>query len=339
MNYRALALSACAAALACAAAMPAAAQPRAAKDAAEYIEQTPKPEQGDVQVGSLHRYKVRGDVYMYVGPTGNSVVLIGNNGTVVIDPQGGPAAQDLVNDVKWLSPEPIHWVMNTGAEPERLAGNFVVSKAGVPLEGGNDIGAGAGNPAKIFAHEGVLQRLAAGGGEPMGWPTDTYFQGAKDLYISGGAVQLIPVPKAHADGDSFISLRGYDVIVAGDVYTPDRYPKIDLEHGGSVQGLLDGLNTIVRMTVAAFNAQGGTLVVGAHGRIGDESDVAEYRDSITIIRDRIKDMMGKRMTLAQIQAAKPTLDYDVEFGGEAAGRAFVDTVYRSLTSGQTQSRR
>lgn len=338
MNLRTLVLTVCTAALAFAP-ISASAQPRPRRDVREYTEQTPKPEQGDLQVGSLHRYKVRGDVYMYVGPSGNTVVFIGDNGVLVIDPPGGPAAQELVDDIMWLTPEPIHWVMNTSAEPERLAGNQTVAQAGVALEGGNDISTATGVGAKIFAHEGVLQRLSAGAGEPVGWPTDTYFMGTKDLYINGSGVQLIPVPAAHAAGDSFISLRGADVIVAGDVYTPDRYPKIDLANGGSVQGVLDGLNSLIRMTVPAFNAQGGTLVVPAHGRIGDESDVAEYRDTVTIIRDRIKDMIGKRMTLAQIQAAKPTFDYDVEYGGEAAGRAFVETVYRSLTSGQTKSRR
>lgn len=338
MSFKTIALTVCTAALAFAATA-ASAQPRPRRDAGEYTEQTPKPEQGDVQIGSLHRYKVRGSVYMYVGAGGNTVVFTGDSGVMVIDPPGGGAAQELVDDIRWLTPEPIHWVMDTSAEPERLAGNQTVARAGVALEGGNDISAAAEAGAKIFAHEGVLQRLSAGAGEPVGWPTDTYFMGTKDLFINGSAVQLIPVPAAHAVGDSFIFLRGTEVIVAGDVYTPDRYPKIDLANGGSIQGVLDGLNSLIRMTVAAFNAQGGTLVVPAHGRIGDESDVAEYRDAVTIIHDRIKDMIGKRMTLAQIQAAKPTFDYDVEYGGEAAGRAFVETVYRSLTSGQTKNRR
>lgn len=336
MSVKILALTASAVALAMAA-TPAFAQ-LARRDAPDYIDHEPRPQQGDVQVGTLHRYNVRGGVYMYKGPGGNTVVFIGDNGVVVIDPQGGPAAQDLLADIKRLTPEPIRWVMNTGSETVHLAGNDAVSKAGVPLAGANDISSGGGG-AKVFAHEGVLQRLAAAGGEAVGWPTDTYFTSTKDLYINGGGVQLIPAPAAHANGDSLISIRAADVIAAGDVYTPDRYPKIDLANGGSIKGTLDALNHIIRLTVAAFNAQGGTLVVGGHGRIGDEHDVADYRDHVTIIHDRVKDMIGKRMTLAQIQAAKPTFDFDGEYGGEAAGRAFVDTVYRSLTAGQAQSRR
>ncbi len=332
MSVRTLALAACAAALALAAS-PALAQ--------QFPDITPRPQQGDVKVGTVQRYQLRPNVYMYVGPTGNTVVFTGEDGVLVIDPQGGAASQDLIGDIGRLSAKPIRWLINTSADDAHVAGNKAVAQAGVSLEGGNVRPAGVApnaEGAKIYSHEGVAQRLSTGDSDPAGWPTDTYFVALKDFYINGEAVQLMSAPAAHATGDSIVFIRSSDVIAAGDVYTPDRYPQIDLEHGGSIQGVLDGLNHLVQLAVPAFNEEGGTLIAPGHGRIVDEGDLAEYRDMVTIIRDRIKDMIGKRMTLAQIQAAKPSLDYDGVFGAENGAR-FVETVYRSLTSGQATKRR
>jgi cyclase len=110
---------------------------------------------------------------------------------------------------------------------------------------------------------------------------------------------------------------------------PDQYPAIDLEHGGGVQGLIDALNRLTVLPVPEFNLEGGALVAPGHGRLSDEADVAEYRDMITIVRDRIRDMIGRKLTLAQVQTARPTMDYDPMYG---PGTAFVEQMYRGLTS-------
>lgn len=294
----------------------------------------PRPEQGDVKVGSLTRYKVRDNVYMYSGPGGNTVVFAGVDGVVVIDPQGEPAVQEMIDDIKTLSPKPIRWAIDTGAEAEHVAGNEAVAAAGIPLEGGNTRPAGAAfstSGAHIWAHEEVLNRLSAAGGDSGGWPTDTFFVDQKDMYVNGEPLQLLNVPAAHAAGDIFVIMRSTDVVVAGDVFTPDRYPKLDVEHGGSIQGLIDGLNRLLRITVPQFNEEGGTLVVPGHGRISDDADVSEYREMVTIIRDRVQNMIRKRATFAQIKAANLSVDYDAVYGAEDGAR-FVEAVYRSLTS-------
>lgn len=303
---------------------------------------TPMVTQGDQKLSVLHRYPVRDGVFMFTGPGGNTLVQVGKDGVLVVDPQGGAATAELLAEIRRLSPDkPIRWVVNTSANPERVAGNQAAAAAGVSMEGGNTRPAGAvysSGGAPIWAHEGVLTRLSAAGGEPVGWPTDSYFVGTKDMFLNGEAVQLMHAPGAVTNGDSFVVLRRTDVIAAGDVYTPDRYPAIDLANGGSIQGLLDGLNQLIRLAVPEFNQQGGTLIVPGHGRISDEADLAEYRDMATVVRDRVRDMIGRRMTLAQIQAARPTLDYDASYGGQAAGARFVETVHRSLTQAQANRR-
>jgi glyoxylase-like metal-dependent hydrolase (beta-lactamase superfamily II) len=175
--------------------------------------------------------------------------------------------------------------------------------------------------------------LSESGASPASLPTDTYFIKQKDMFVSGEAVQLLHVPAAHTDGDTIVFFRRSDVISAGDAFTPDRYPMIDLARGGSIEGMLAGINYILELAVPDINEEGGTMIVPGHGRLCDESDVSDYRDMVTIVRDRVADMVKKKMTLEQVKAAKPTRDYDGVYATpEHTGDTFVEAVYRSLTS-------
>jgi hypothetical protein len=142
---------------------------------------------------------------------------------------------------------------------------------------------------------------------------------------------MLHMPAAHTDGDLIVWFRKSDVVSTGDVFSTVTYPMIDLARGGSVQGILNALNSILDITFPAFNNQGGTLVVPGHGRICNESDVAEYRDMTTIIRDRIQLMIEKGVTLAQVKAAGPTKDYDGVYSTPAwTGEMFIEAIYTDL---------
>ena len=134
--------------------------------------------------------------------------------------------------------------------------------------------------------------------------------------------------------------RGSDVIAAGDVYLTTSYPIIDVRRGGTINGVIDGLNQILDLSVPEFRTEGGTLVIPGHGRISDSADVAYYRDMVTIIRDRIQAMMKKGMTLEQVKAAKPTADYDPRYGsttGPWTTEMFIEAVYTTLGPRQEPS--
>jgi glyoxylase-like metal-dependent hydrolase (beta-lactamase superfamily II) len=142
------------------------------------------------------------------------------------------------------------------------------------------------------------------------------------------------MPAAHSDGDSFVFFRRSDVVVTGDIFNTSLYPLIDLEHGGSVQGVIDALNELLEITIPALKQEGGTYVIPGHGRLADEADVAEYRDMVTMVRDRVRRLIAQKMTLQQIRAARPTLDFDGRYGatdGVSTTDRFVDAVYRSLS--------
>jgi glyoxylase-like metal-dependent hydrolase (beta-lactamase superfamily II) len=127
------------------------------------------------------------------------------------------------------------------------------------------------------------------------------------------------------------------VVSTGDIFTPGSYPIIDLQRGGNIQGIIAALNRLIEMTIPAAKQEAGTYVIPGHGRLCDQADVVEYRDMATIVRDRVQNMIKKGMTLEQVKAAKPTRDYDPEYGattGFWTTDKFVEAVYQSLSPGK-----
>jgi glyoxylase-like metal-dependent hydrolase (beta-lactamase superfamily II) len=285
--------------------------------------------------GEIQSWQIRERVYMLVGSGANTTVLVGSDGVLIVDPQTSGASAQVLSAIRRVSDRPVRFIVNTTGDADHIGGNETIAKSGQTLAGGNTRPAtvsGTGG-APIFAHENLLNRLAAGATAVNALPTDTYFVKQKDLFVNGEAVQLLHVKAAHTDGDTIVFFRRSDVISAGDVFTPDRYPMIDVPRGGSIEGLLAGINYILELAVPDFNEEGGTMIVPGHGRLCDESDVSDYRDMVTIVRDRVLDMVKKKMTLDQVKASKPTRDYDGVYSRPGnSGDTFVEAIYRSLTA-------
>jgi cyclase len=284
-----------------------------------------------VEVSAFH---VQGNVYLLVGAGGNIAVQTGDEGVLVVDTGLAQNADKVIAAIRKLSDKPIRWVLNTHFHPDHTGGNEAISKAGSTTRG---------QPADVLAHENVLTRMSAPAAKiaTASWPTDTYFPEEKDIYFNGEAVMLYHEPNAHTDGDSIIFFRKSDVVAAGDTFVTTSYPFIDQANGGSIQGELNALNRILDITVPAHEQEGGTFVIPGHGRICDEADVLEYRDMVTIIRDRIQDMVKRKLTLDQVKAAKPTLDYDLHYGsttGFVTTAGFIEAIYKDLSNPQGKPR-
>ncbi len=275
---------------------------------------------------------VQGKVYVLMGDGGNITVQVGTDGVMLVDTGFAPLAAKAMGEIRKLSNGPVRWIVDTHVHNDHTGGNAAMSKLGMTRE---SIGA-----PRIVAQSNVLNRMteAQPGNQPKipeaDWPNDEYFEPTKDFFFNGEAVVVYHVPAAHTDGDSLVFFRRSDVLSTGDVFTPGTYPIIDLDRGGSVQGEIDALNKIIDITVPAKYQEGGTLVIPGHGRLCDEADVVEYRNMLTIIRDRFVDMIKRGMTLEQVKAANPTLDYDTQYGsttGFWTTDKFIDAVYKSLS--------
>ncbi|PYS07363.1 MAG: hypothetical protein DMG12_00725 [Acidobacteria bacterium] len=294
----------------------------------------------------VHVLHIRGPVYMIVGAGGNITASVGPDGVLMVDTGLAQmtdkvlaALRQLQTDVntngigEWKyaaetrsnvprmrdtnpPPKPIRYIIDTHVHPDHTGGNEKVSAAGRTITGGNVSGdiRNAAEGAAIIAHENVLVRIH---------------------FMNGEGVQIIHIPNAHTDGDSLVYFRGSDVIATGDLFVTTSYPIIDIERGGNVQGIIDALNRILDLSIAEFRTEGGTMIVPGHGRLCDSADVAYYRDMVTIIRDRIQEMIKKGMTLDLVKAAKPTRDYDPRYGattGFWTTDMFIEAVYKSLSA-------
>ena len=279
---------------------------------------------------------VQNNVYAVFGAGGNIVVQVGSDGPIIVDSGLEERAEDVMAAVATLSGRPIRGIVNTHIHADHVAGNEIISTTAGFASGGTT---GAGRrDATIYAHENLLLRMSGAIGDeppmPTGlWPGNTYFNDVKELFVNGEAIQILHVPRAHTDGDSIVFFRRSDVIAAGGVYGNTSYPVIDVPRGGTVDGLIAGLNMILDIIIPAPTQERGTMVVPAHGRIADEHDVLEYRDMVVIVRDRVRAMIDDGMTLEQVQDANPTFEYDPRYADGSAfwtKEDFVEAVYASL---------
>ena len=279
------------------------------------------------EVKSVH---VQGNVHMIVGAGANIAVQVGEDGVLVVDTGNAGTSDKVLAAIKELAPgKEIRWVINTGMDANHTGGNEQISKAGRTVNG---------NIAAIVAHENTAARMIKAGVADAARPFNTYFEASRDFPFNGEPIVLYHDDASSDDTGTMVMFRRSDVIAAGDLFGTDAYPVIDLANGGSIDGTIAGLNRMLDLTVPSkMLEEGGTYVIPGHGRISDEHDVAMYRDMLVIIRDRIKNMVEKKMTLEQVKAARPTLDYDGRYGSDAGPwttAMFIEAIYREM-SGST----
>jgi glyoxylase-like metal-dependent hydrolase (beta-lactamase superfamily II) len=288
---------------------------------------------------AIETIQIRPNLHVIFSAGGNVVVQTGEDGVILVD-SGSAASADLVAaEIRKISTDPIRLIINTSADADHVGGNQRLASEGATINP-NAFNAGAENAA-VVAHENVLNRMSAPTGQesafPIGtWPTETYIARIKSMYLNDEGIQVMHQPAAHSDGDSIVFFRRADVVATGDIFDLRQFPVIDAAAGGTVQGELDALNRLLDLAIPAvplLHKPGRTYLVPGHGRIADHADLVEYRDMVTIIRDRIKSMVEKKMTLDQVKAANPTLGYRTRYGSDT-GRwttdMFVEAIYNEL---------
>ncbi len=299
----------------------------------------------------LEVLQLRPNFYMIAGAGGNIGFQVGADGVVVVDSGSAENADAVVAAIQKVTAQRIRYLINTSADPDHVGGNARVAKSGQTLFTGNG-GVGLatnflGGGASILSVEQVLTRMSGPSGKPSpfpieAWPTETFNQARKYMYLNGEGIEVFHEPAAHSDGDAMVFFRRSDVVMAGEVFDTRRFPVIDVAKGGSIQGEIAALQKLVDTAIPSVpivSREEGTLIVPGHGRICDQLDVVEYRDMVTIIRDRIHDLMKQGLTLEQVKAASPARGYTRRYGSDTGSwttNDFVEAIYRTLDKGASE---
>ena len=321
----------------------------------------------------LNWWPVRENIWMLVGAGANITASVGPDGVFLVNAGERQASDRVLGELDELQAQlnafgvlegrtserggaetrsrlpintrapakPIRYIVNTSPLAHNTGGNEILAASGITYSGGNVAGTIGDSSvgAAILAHENVLVRMVEEQATFEALPTDTFFVDEYKLstFFNDEGIRMIHIPSATTDGDSIVYFRGSDVIAAGDLFDMESFPVIDLDRGGHIDGVLDGLNYILNLAIAEFRTEGGTMVIPGRGRLSDSADVGYYRDMLTIIRDQVQYLIDRGMSLEQVVAARPTYGYEGRFGSDAGPwttEMFIEAVYRSLSNDQ-----
>jgi glyoxylase-like metal-dependent hydrolase (beta-lactamase superfamily II) len=300
--------------------------------------QTPFPKNPDWSKLEVETLPVQGQVYLLAGAGGNIAAQVGPDSVLLVDTGYEQMAPKVLAAVRKLSNKPLRTIINTTLMDSHTGANGVLVKEGRQIDNTGPGLGGRPNEADLIGSSRLLAIMTEMGRNKIGverWPPSTYPGKQKDLSSNDEAVIVLRMANAVTDGDSMVWFRKSDVVATGEIMNMASFPFIDVEHGGTINGILDGLNTLLEITVPKHNQEGGTMVIPGFGRIGDEHDVLEYRDMLTIIRDRVQNAIKKGMTLQQVKALKPSVTYEYEprFNRDPAWTAemFTEAIYKNLS--------
>jgi glyoxylase-like metal-dependent hydrolase (beta-lactamase superfamily II) len=264
--------------------------------------------------------KLAGNFYALDGQGGRIGILVGPDGILMVDGQFAPLSDKILAAIHQVSNQPVRFLVNTHVHGDHTGGNENLAKAG----------------AVIFAREELRDRLihpapAANGTIPPSAPVAALpvvtYEGPVTFHMNGEVARLVPILRAHTDGDTMVVFPNDDIIMCGDFYRSIQYPNIDRTNGGSLQGMLDGLGTLIGL------AGPNTKIVPGHGPIVSRTDVTAQRDIILAVRDRIATMIAQGKSQEEVMAAHPTSEYDARVpNSKETSERFVTQVYAELKS-------
>ena len=262
-----------------------------------------------VEISTHH---VAGTVHYLEGRGGNIGLSIGDDGVVMIDDQFAPLTDRIVEAINGISNGNIRFLINTHVHGDHVGGNENMGRMGI----------------SIVAQDRVRLRLAERL-PAIALPVLTYSDAVR-IHLNGEEVELLPVPPAHTDGDTFVHFPASDVLHLGDVFRTTSYPIVDVYNGGTVAGTIEALEAALAL------AGPDTRIIPGHGlRVVGRETLVEFLGMIHDIRDRVRTMIAEGSTLEDVMAAAPTAAYDAQWGQEASWTAddFVPIVFYELGGG------
>src|SRR5258706_5227653 len=239
---------------------------------------------------ALELLHVQGNISMLAGAGGNITVQVGKDGILLVDSGVATMTDKVLEAIRTLSKDQITYIINTNERNDHVGGNGNFARIGRPLA----IARAAQASVFIIAFSTILERMSDPNAKSSiaenGWPNDTYSVPQKNLSFNGEAIQIFHQP-ASTDGDSIVLFRRSDVISTGDIFDPTKYPIIDVKNGGSLQGVLEGLNRLRQMAIPADHVEAGTMIVPGPGRLCDVAAIEIYQQMVSNVPDTLSDMI------------------------------------------------
>jgi glyoxylase-like metal-dependent hydrolase (beta-lactamase superfamily II) len=276
--------------------------------------QAPQPDFSKVEIKTT---KISDNFYTLDGQGGTIGVLVGPEGIFMVDSQFAPLSQKIAAAIHQISDKPIRFMVNTHVHGDHTGGNENFAKMGVTIFSRDEL-------RWRLAHPAPGANGAPGVAAPaVALPVVTY-EGPVTIHMDGEEVQLIPIHRAHTDGDTLVHFANNDVLMTGDYYRSIQFPNIDRTNGGSLDGMIEGLGTTIGL------AGPHTKIIPGHGPMVDRAALIAHRDMILAIRDKVAALVQQGKSVDEVLAAKPTSDYDSIPNASTTSERFVRQLYAEL---------
>jgi len=274
--------------------------------------------QPDYSKVEIKTTKLANNFYTLEGTGGTIGVLAGPDGIFMVDDEFAPLSPKIVAAIKQISDQPIRFLVNTHVHPDHTGGNENFGKMGVVIFS-------RGQLRDRLMHPNPAANGAPGTPAPAAALPIVTYEGRVRFHMDGEDVELVPIPRAHTDGDTMVYFPSSDVIMSGDFYRSIQYPNIDRANGGSLNGMLDGLGVLIGM------AGPNTKIVPGHGPVVSRAEVMAQRDMILAVRDRVAQLVAQGKTQEEVLAAHPTADFDARVpNSKETTERFVTQLYAEL---------
>jgi cyclase len=276
--------------------------------------QAPQPDFSKVEIKTT---KISDNFYTLEGQGGTIGVLVGADGIFMVDSQFAPLSQKIAAAIHQISDKPIRFMVNTHVHGDHTGGNANFAAMG----------------ATIFARDELRYRLmhpSPGANGAPGTPAPAAalpvvtYEGPVTIHMDGEEVQLIPIRRAHTDGDTLVHFVHNDVLMTGDYYRSIQFPNIDRTNGGSLNGMIEGLGITIGM------AGPYTKIIPGHGPMVDRAAVIAHRDMLLAVRAKVAALVQEGKTVDEVLAAKPTSDYDNIPNASTTSERFIRQLYAEL---------
>ncbi|MGO9864006.1 MAG: MBL fold metallo-hydrolase [Terriglobales bacterium] len=265
--------------------------------------------------------KVAGNVYMLEGAGGNIGASVGDDGIVIVDDQFAPLAEKIQQALKGITDKPVRFIINTHYHGDHTGGNEFFQKQ-----------------APIIAQDNVRKRLEEGGqagnggsvhmeqkAQPKGALPIITFDHDVTVHLNGEDIRALHFPAGHTDGDSVIYFPKSNVVHMGDDFVTYGFPFIDIDSGGSIDGMISGVEGAIAQLPPDVK------IIPGHGQVSSLGDVRAYVKMLKETRAAVQDALDKKMTLEQMKEKK-ILDPWKKFSGDFINEdVFLETLYNSLT--------